>query len=232
MKVRIVTALMLLGAALGVLVGGARAADKDKDKDKGSDTRTGKVYKTPEAVFDAFIDAGNKKDFKTFVACLTDTSRDKMAGLMIFAGAMNKAFADFDKTGKAKKMVEKIDKIFDKHGLNKEKLDNLKPAPGADPKELQKSLQKVVGTIKDRPGFVADMLVAMDQGKPKSKPELKDVKITGDTATGSVVEKKGEKENKQPISFKKIGGSWKIELPDAPTRKGPPPPKPGQPPAG
>ena len=47
MKVRIVTALLLLGAALGVLTTGSRAGDKD------TATRKGKLYKTPEAVFKA-----------------------------------------------------------------------------------------------------------------------------------------------------------------------------------
>ena len=46
--------------------------------------------------------------------------------------------------------------------------------------------------------------------------ELKDLKIDGDKATATLVRKKGGKDAQEPIEFRKVGGGWKLELPERP----------------
>ena len=87
-------------------------------------------------------------------------------------------------------------------------------------------MKKLAAPIKDKPAFIADMLDALEEmGSEESKgmslgdATLKDVKIDGDTAKGTIV-KKGDKE--EPIHFQKIDGGWLVELPMENT--GPPTP--------
>lgn len=64
-------------------------------------------------------------------------------------------------------------------------------------------LKEIQGLVEKTPGKKAK--------KEKIYAELKNVKITGDTATGTVVDK-DKKEDK--ISFKKVNGKWYISIKD------------------
>jgi hypothetical protein len=217
-KHRWVTGLVLL-AGLGVLAAGAAA----KDEPKGG---KGKVYKTPEDAFNGVFTALEKKDWKGFTQSLTKDSRDQVAVALFFLGQFAKGFAGLDKTGKGNEQIKKIDAVLKKHGLTDEVLkkppkDKVpkdtfpkdKPDP-KDPKQMKQMFKLIAGLIKDRDGFIADMLDVMNETKLiEGKPQLEDVKITGNTAKGVLVTKKGGKEQREPITFKKVGGGWKVELP-------------------
>jgi len=201
MKARAVT-FGALAAALLVLSGDARGQAKK--------------YESPNAVFDAFQSSVKKKDWKTAYTCLTPDSGDRLAGQMIFVGAMIKSFAAFDKTGKLAGLVKPIDAVFDKHGLTKESLAKAKPSK--DPKEQDAALLKLARLVKDRAAFLGELMPVMEKlgskkGDELGKATLKDVKIDGDNATGTAVTEKGGVEKEEPLKFKKIGGGWRIDLP-------------------
>jgi hypothetical protein len=213
----------VLVTALALLAGGA----------SGQEARGGKVYKTPQEVFEAARAAGKKGDWKTVASCLTEKSRDQLAGQAVGLALIFKAFAGFDKTGKAKELVKQVDEVLAKHGLTQEKLDALKGAKPKGAEESAKALQKLLGPVKDRNAFIGDLMGVLNKfgGKKENlfDAELKDVKIDGDNATGTVIGKKAGKEQRETFKFKKVGGSWKMEPPEPP-KKGPvkpPPPPPG-----
>src|SRR5262249_52567761 len=114
------------------------------------------------------------------------------------------------------------------HGLTEEVLKKQPKLDLKDPEAAKKGMKQMLEPIKDKNAFVADMMTAMkklggdkkDSGPMGKDAELKDVKIEGDTATGTVVTKHDGKEKSEAIKFRKVGGGWKIELP-ADMLKGP-----------
>lgn len=181
-------------------------------------------YKTPEDVFAAAKKAAEKEDMKTFMSCLTEDSREMMAGGMVFVGALLKAFAAFGKED-TKELVAALDAAFKKHGLTEEALAKLKGGPpidGKDPEAMRKALKSMAAPIKDRTAFVGDMvkvLKRMDKGKKEDTgllakdAALKELKIENGKAKGVVVSKQGDQEKRDPIEFRRVGESWLIELP-------------------
>jgi hypothetical protein len=172
-------------------------------------------FATPKAVFDAAVKASKAKDFKAFAAVFTPESQGKLAGQLAGLGVMFKAFSAFDKEGKMKDKLADFDKIMDKHGLTKEVMGKLKQTK--DPEEIKANNAVIAKAIKDKPGFVGDVMKWLDaanpgknKGGPLDEATLKDVKITGDKATGTVV----TKEKEEPMEFAKVGGGWRIVLPE------------------
>ena len=53
-----------------------------------------KVYKTPEAVFKALKETSERGDWEGSIACLTDDSRDLVAGTMVLGLRMARGFAE------------------------------------------------------------------------------------------------------------------------------------------
>ena len=193
---------LLMAGVLGL--SNARALDKEPA-----------VFATPQAAFDAAVKASKAKDFKAFAAVLTPESQGKLAGQLAGLGVMFKAFSAFDKEGKMKDKLADFDKIMDKHGLTKDVMGKLKQTK--DPKEIEANNKVIATAIKDKPGFVGDVMKWLDaanpgknKGGPLDEATLKDVKITGDKATGTVV----TKEKEEPMEFAKVGGGWRIVLPE------------------
>jgi hypothetical protein len=180
-------------------------------------------HKTPEDAFKAARTSLEKEDWKGFSDCLTDDSRDQMAGGFVMIGVMMKLVGS-PGGDEAKAKLKPIDDVLAKHGLTDEVMKKMPDEkPGKDPESAKKAMKKLVEPIKDKGAFIADMMAAMkkmgDGKKENSIPlpkdaELKDVKIEGDTAKGFVV----TKEKKEPIEFRKVGGGWKIEMPMDPLK--------------
>jgi len=183
---------------------------------------------TPQAAFDAAKAALDKKDYQAFCTNLTPESRDAMAGGMVVAGVMMEQFAGlaaaFGGGGDAKEAEEKLAPIREalkKHGVDKEAVQNnmqeLQGQASTDPK----AVAKLAEPIKDKNAFIADMMSAfekMGDGEQDETPlsgdaKLVDVKEDGDTASATIVMTKDGAETKEPISFKKIDGTWLIEMP-------------------
>jgi hypothetical protein len=214
----IVRAVVLCATLLVVMAATGRGEEKSP------------VYKTPQEVFAAAKAAAKKNDVKAFYQTLTPESREKLTAMSAMMGVMTKAFSAFDTTGKAEEKIKPIVDAMKKHGLTDEAMKKVKPlTPTSTPKEVAASLKQLAGMVKDPPGFIGDMMAAMKKVDPKAeglealaRARLEDVKIDGDKATGTTIGKKGDKEEKQPLKFEKIAGSWRIVLPDPPGRKGPP----------
>jgi hypothetical protein len=217
----------LLVAPLALLTAGA----------SGEESKGRTLYKTPQAVFEASQRALKKNDWKAFASCLTEKSRDQLAGQMALGAFFLKQRAADDPKGRIKDAVKKLDEVFTKHGLTKARLAELAKDKVTEPKspaEVGKAMQKLIAPIKDRETFIGDVMAVMEQmhGKKGGPPEteLKDVKVDGDTATGTAITRRGGKEMREPFAFKKSGGSWRIELrapsagrpqPKSPPRKSP-----------
>ena len=132
---------------------------------------------------------------------------------------MFKAFSALDKEGKMKDKIADLDRIMDKHGLTKEAMAKLMPTK--DPKEIEKNNKAITTIVKDKPAFVGDVmkwLESANPGKSKGGPldeaTLKDLKVDGNKATGTVLTKTGDKEKEEPMEFAKVGGGWRIVLPE------------------
>jgi hypothetical protein len=201
-RAAVLTTLFLAG-----LVGLANA--------KAQDAKPATGYSSPKAVFAAAVEASKKKDFKGFASLLTPDSQGKLASQLAGLGVMLKMMAAFDKEGKMKDKLPELDKIMDKHGLTKDVLGKLKQSK--DAKVIEANNEVISKAVKDKPGFVGDVMKWLDaanpgknKGGPLDEATLKDVKITGDKATGTVV----TKEKDEPMEFAKVGGGWRIVLPE------------------
>jgi hypothetical protein len=169
---------------------------------------------TPEETFKSAQAAAEKNDYKAFMSTMTPESQETYAGMIAFGGAMVQAFAGLGGPEGAED-AKKVKEVLDKHGLTEETLKKADPT-AADPIAGMKSL---VEPVKDKPAFVADMMAALKSSKdfkdksPLQKgTTLKDVKIDGDSAKGTIeTEVEGKKES-SPIGFKKIDGKWLIDL--------------------
>jgi hypothetical protein len=165
---------------------------------------------SPQGTFEQMKTAGKTGGVGATLKYMTAESQDMMVGSMalgaVMAASMGKAFGKADAD---------LEALLKKHGLDPEKAPKVKSAA-----DSQKAIMQLGGMVKDKPGFLKDM---EELGKKKGKKTpsmtsqlagatLKDVKITGEKAEGKVVIKKGEKEDTQPIHFKKEGGKWLIDL--------------------
>jgi hypothetical protein len=219
----LVGSLMFL-AALGAALAGERPT----------------IYRTPQEVFEAAKKAAQKEDWKGVCATLTDDSRDLLAGALVMTPLRFKARAKLAGP-KGKEILAKLkplEGVLARHGLSETVLNNILAAQAdTDPKDAIKlSVKKLLAPIRDRCAFIADMFNALkkvDESKARRGPinadaELHDVKIKADKAAGVIVTKMGGKAQRELIEFRKVAGSWKIELPLAAGKqsgKAPPPEK-------
>jgi hypothetical protein len=177
-----------------------------------------KVYDTPEAVFKAAQTAASKKDFKSFFSCITEDSQKLMTGQLVMTGSLIKASAGRDPTGKATEMIKPINEVFSKHGVTDEALKKIKPPKS--PEEAAKTVRTVAGLVKSPAAFCSELIAVLDKMNPKggndpfATGKLSDVKITGNKARGTIQMKVGESERKEPIEFAKVGGGWKLVMPE------------------
>ena len=186
-------------------------------------------HDSPQAAFDAMKAAGDKKDWKGLCECMTPDSRDAMAGGMVVAGTVMKAMGVFAMMGggeqaeKTKAALERIDEVLKKHGVDEDAMKKVQETmQGAEPKDPTNNLavlKELAALIEDKPTFIGDMFTVLEEMNPGESPmsfgnaALKDVKIDGDTATGTIAKTvKGTKKN-DPINFKKIDGGWLVDIP-------------------
>jgi hypothetical protein len=177
-------------------------------------------YQSPQAVFAAASAASAKSDYKAFLACLTSDSEKRMAGIFVCLGMMFRKVPGTakDDGGKA------IGEVFARHGLTEEKLKPYDPFKnGKDIKEVFSKSSRALGElVKDRPAFVQDFMAALKKtnakqgAMPLMDGELTGVTIDGGRAKGTLVTRQAGTEKKVPIEFARVGGGWKIVMPDLP----------------
>jgi hypothetical protein len=202
--------LLLAGLTLNAL------AQKDPDKTK--------VYKTPQECHAAGVEAFHKKDHKTWVGCLAPQAQKALASELAVDFASDRAgYAKLEEKEREAvvKALEPVYDVMDRHGLTQKATKDV--TKSKDAREQEKARKAVLELIKNPETFLVDLYAALDklEGKPKEQPrpreKLTDVKIDGDKATATIVTTtgKGKKEtqNKEPVKFEKINGSWRM-IPD------------------
>jgi len=187
-----------------------------------------KKYDSPQAVFDAGKAASAKENWPAFCAVLTPDSRDTLTGLMAMTGAMMEqlaglggAFGDGEATKEIEQRLAPIREVLDKHNVDTEAIQAKLKGQGAGAAfKDAKQLKVFASSVKDRTGFVADMMGAMKKlsdGKMDAPlnqdAKLIDVTQDGDAASGFVEMTKNGQLRKEPIQFQKIDGGWLIQLP-------------------
>ncbi len=209
--------MMPRGVVLGglLLVALALAAGAQTDKGKA------KVYKTPQAVFEASQAAVKKGDFKAFVACFSRESQKDLAVDLAIGGLELRAEAAED--SKLRKKAKPVFDVMAKYGLSEKATKKIKPPKSAKEAEaMHKALEKLI----DKPAaFAAAFMKAEDEAglvgsKPSGDAKLTGLKVNRNRAQGLMVFKIDGKERKEPVVFVKVGEGWKLAVP-----KGPPPQK-------
>jgi hypothetical protein len=180
----------------------------------GSNATGGYGGATPEAAFGNLKTAFKNKDFKTAMGQTTPETQEMMiAGFSMIAPMM----AMFDPEKGADKAKD-FQKILDKHGVKPP--DLAKMTPGQDPKTAMKD---VAAGVKDKPACIGEIMQWMEtsaKGSENSSMTMKDmgnatlvdVKIDGDTATGTIKGLPNDQSETQ--KFKKIDGAWFLDMSD------------------
>ena len=170
---------------------------------------------TPEAAFKNVQAAAAKGDCEAYMSNMTDESQELFVGRMAAGAAMMQMFAGF--SPEAAKNTKAIKDVLDSHGLTEERLNALRPDPNS--RDPVGDLRKLARTIDERGQFMTDLAAAFKGNEggnfrmgPDESAVLKDVKISDDDATGTVVfELDGEKEATL-VEFKKVNGKWLVEM--------------------
>jgi hypothetical protein len=160
---------------------------------------------SPQATFDKFTSAMQKKDYETGMSQLTPESQDMMLAMM----AMVASFSSMDPTNPD--AGKEVKAIMEKHGI-KDTGGPMAPA-AADGKSP-------FADVKNKPACIGELMVFLEKGgKGGPSPaaqlataRLEDVKVTGDTAEGKIKVKKGDADQTEPAKFKKIGDVWLIDF--------------------
>lgn len=195
-----------------------------------------KIYKTPQAAYDAFWASLKKKDFKTALDCLAPESLKQAAMDLAFQGIREreggfrpvpKDAKDGGDKGKPDERMKPVFEVLDRYGLTEKATRDIPRAGFGRPSK--KARADVAALIKKPEAFTLDMLKALDKARPgmigggdRANQKLEDVKIEGTKAKGNVVhtfefkdkDKVGKNEFKQPIEFVKINNGWRV-VPDA-----------------
>jgi len=185
---------------------------------------------SPLAAFDAARTALKKKDYQQFSRNITPASRDAMAGRIVFVLVMTQYSRDMalalgrahggggdDDIGSKEAKKPLIYEILDKHHVDLTKAQLTKKELLSD--QLP-NMTAVIEDVKNKDEFLADLLAAMEEYSPKFKDEMEplakatltDVKEDGDMARGTIITKKDGKEKREPVRFRKINGTWLVEL--------------------
>lgn len=189
------------------------------------------MFGGPEAVFATAKQASQNEEWEKLCSCLTDESRDALAGMTVVAAGLMRGFGQFAalagpaKVQAAQAKMQPVVDVLNKHGLDDATLKSM-PATGlAGGPPSGDRLQQLLAPIKDRNRFVGDVIRAMKQVTNQSMPppfqsdaRLEDLKIDGDTATATMIQTVGGKERREPLKFRKVGISWKID-PGLPGRR-------------
>ena len=196
MRIRRVDLIVLMAfASVMVLVPWARAQ-----------TPATKKFATPAEVIKAAEAAHDRGDVAASIDCLSSEGQAEGVNLLLMLASMmdaGPAPADAD----AKKGREELQALFARHGLK----DRARKEGEADEAYLQRMAGKVTG----RREF---LIAAMNLTNPPEKPvrpcikgELRELKITGDTATAAYAVTQADKSvMSQSVKFKKEDGSWRL----------------------
>lgn len=183
------------------------------------------VFATPDECFVAMQNAGISGSKADQLACMSEALSNYLTG-MIALQLQRSKFTDEEFQAES----AAVDKVLVKHGYkDKDIMGYLQVVDSPVPGGAVPGFMQIGDVVKDKTTFFTEAEAALkaievksaqQQGKklvddPKpdlaDQPKLKDVKITGDTAVGSIDDKQGTAE---PVHFVKEKGSWKIAAGD------------------
>ena len=168
-------------------------------------------YTTPQSTFAIHRDAVAKKDWPTALGCLTAPSQDKVVAGLVVAIAT------------ASIMSNDAAAVLERHGVDrKELMGNVVGGALANlisPREaVEKGMGECLAKIPDKPAFFADGMTWLEANNKKvadklmlaAGAQLSDVRINGDTATGTLsVPVAG---GGTSLRFAKVNGRWLIDF--------------------
>jgi len=160
---------------------------------------------TPQALFED-LKGKNPEEFGDVAGYIAPDELPSITFSMDIAASFASGFSP-DKTLKPK--YEALRKKYNLPAIDKSMMMKM-----GNPDVVAKyAAEKYAGV--DHTGFIKDVSALLDKTptkqakKEKIYAELKNVKVTGDTATGVVVDKSGKSEK---IYFKKVNGKWYLSL--------------------
>lgn len=162
-------------------------------------------FETPEAAWQATIDAKQKNDPAAHMAAHTVWSQTAVAGGMIFGLGMMGALDEG--------LREDVTAIFARHGLSDQN-SLQKPPPGITEESSRIEQMHAMGSVFPNPAaFVIDATTFIDaqpNSNSRSKPpgELGEVTIDGNVASADLRYRRGRKR----VEFRKTSGGWLVQL--------------------
>ena len=168
-------------------------------------------YSTPAAVVAAYEKAHDAGDDGAALDCMSPEGQDKCLKFMV---AMELATRQTDPgapppTADEKKAQAEFDALLAKHGIK-----DLAKRAG---EEEEAYVNRITAQVTDPRTLLVKLMQTMEGAVPGTKPapcrkgELKDLKITGDTATAKyVTREESDSTMSQDLKFKQIDGSWML----------------------
>ena len=186
-----------------------------------------KSYGSPQEVFTAFRKASARKDYLTLLGCLTGDDVDLIAAGLIRGVGMTKnmdASLGLKLPTDRQAEMKRVDEVLRKHGLTDElvmgagKTTTLPSSRnGVDPRLSW--ARQTVAPVKDRAAFVVELIpvLGMDQMKQTEgfalgQWSIQTVTTSSGTAKASIIGRVDGKRVTDRLSFRKVNGSWKIQL--------------------
>ena len=196
---RLILALLL---AVGLGLGAAGCGGSSPESGAMGASKIKKAA-TPEECMKIVQQAAEAGNWGQVYDCLTEKAQKRMSLAVIFV------LEPVRKSGPEGKA--KVEALMEAHGQGKEAGKNRKRST-----DMDEDFDIVAGMTTDRKGFFVDGLKLLAQHDPKSavlarfmfRGELKDVKVTGDTAAGTWTPT-GERTDK--ALFKNTDGGWRVD---------------------
>lgn len=174
-------------------------------------------YASPQAVFDAHTQAALDHDWKTLFDTLTPDSQSKIVGMLVFL-LRNMGQGDAD-----------VKALLDRHGIASETATPANPQDFLQAMtQMQQQMENAASEVTNKRAFFVDALSQMEAeqeemreqfgggknpfGTDGQRPELKDVVIEGDRATGKQSMELLGRQIDRPVHFQKIDGGWRVDM--------------------
>lgn len=177
---------------------------------------------SPEAAFSNFKSAVGNNDWKTATQQMTVESQDGLASMMLMVAPFSMMMDPENAEAKQKS----FEALLAKHGIEEPKTDENAENKSADaapqnPTDAGKDMKDMLANVKDKPALIGDLMAWVDKNSKGGDKmmvgietsELKDVKIDGQKATGTLVMTKDGETSNEPIEFRQVDGKWYIHLP-------------------
>lgn len=174
------------------------------------------IDRTPRQVFDSALAAQKKGDHKAFIACFSPEAQKMMAAVNAFGALVQQSKAEGDDGKALKEQYKPVLSALDKHGLGVQATKDLRPRLERGGIEL---IRELAERIKEPAALYFDLKEAYaktgplnrENGGAWEKAELTDIMINGSHARGTFVAHGAGKQSKHPITFVKVGSSWRLE---------------------